>query len=128
MALITGCGMPLLLNACRVLHNLNDRYRRIFLRTAGGDRDVAAEHAEIARLAVARDVEAACARLCDSAAGFRTGVDLECMAWRRVAASLPDAVRIVMDAGRPKVASWRTRCTCRGRAARRAISGAFPPA
>ena len=121
--------MPLLLNACRVLHNLNDRYRRIFLRKAGGDRDDPGEHAEIARWrAVARDVEAACARLCASAAGFRTGVDLQCMAWRRVAASLPDAVRIAMDAGRPKVASWRTRCTCRGRAARRAISGAFPPA
>ena len=63
LALIAGCGMPLLLNACRVLHNLNDRYRRIFLRTAGGDRNVAAEHGEIARLAVARDVEPACARL-----------------------------------------------------------------
>ena len=74
LALIAGCGMPLLLNACRVLHNLNDRYRRIFLRAAGGDRNVAAEHAEIARLAVARDVEAACARLREHIQ--RTGANL----------------------------------------------------
>ncbi|HEX8373808.1 MAG TPA: sugar phosphate isomerase/epimerase, partial [Geminicoccaceae bacterium] len=40
------------------------------------------------------------AELCDLAAGFGVGVDLECMAWRRVA-SLPDAVRVVLDAGRP---------------------------
>ncbi|MCF4123782.1 sugar phosphate isomerase/epimerase family protein [Methylobacterium sp. SyP6R] len=40
------------------------------------------------------------AELCDLAAGFGMGVDLECMAWRRVA-SLPDAVRVVEAAGRP---------------------------
>ena len=75
MALITGCGMPLLLNACRVLHNLNDRYRRIFLRKAGGDREDPGEHAEIARWrAVARDVEAACARLREHIQ--RTGTNL----------------------------------------------------
>ncbi|MFH6787079.1 MULTISPECIES: sugar phosphate isomerase/epimerase family protein [Methylobacterium] len=39
------------------------------------------------------------AELCDLAAGFGMGVDLECMAWRRVA-SLPDAVRVVEAAGR----------------------------
>jgi sugar phosphate isomerase/epimerase len=38
--------------------------------------------------------------LCDLAAGFGMGVDLECMAWRQVA-SLPDAVRVVEAAGRP---------------------------
>lgn len=74
LSLIAGCGMPLLLNACRVLHNLNDRYRRIFLRAVGGDRNVAAEHAEIARLAVARDAEAACARLREHIR--RTGANL----------------------------------------------------
>lgn len=37
--------------------------------------------------------------LCDLAAGFGIGVDLECMAWRQVA-SLPDAVRVVLAAGR----------------------------
>lgn len=40
------------------------------------------------------------AELCDLAAGFGMGVDLECMAWRRVA-SLPDAVGVVEAAGRP---------------------------
>jgi len=38
MALLAGCGMPLLLNFCLVLHNLNDRYRRTFLVAQGGDR------------------------------------------------------------------------------------------
>ena len=60
MTLLAGCNMPLLQNTCRVLHNLNDRYRRIFLRTAGGDRNVAAEHTEIATLAVRREIEPAC--------------------------------------------------------------------
>jgi DNA-binding GntR family transcriptional regulator len=62
-ALIAGCGMPLLLGTCRVLHNLNNRYRRLFLRVSGGDRDVATEHAGIAERAVARDVEGACGLL-----------------------------------------------------------------
>jgi sugar phosphate isomerase/epimerase len=38
--------------------------------------------------------------LCDLAAGFRMGVDLECMAWRKVA-SFPDAVGVVVAAARP---------------------------
>jgi sugar phosphate isomerase/epimerase len=40
------------------------------------------------------------AELCDLAAGFGMGVDLECMAWRRVA-SFADAVGVVRAAGRP---------------------------
>jgi len=39
------------------------------------------------------------AELCDLAATYGMGVDLECMAWRQVA-SFPDAVRVVQDAGR----------------------------
>lgn len=39
------------------------------------------------------------ASLCDVAAQFGMGVDLECMAWRKVA-SLPDAVEVVKAAGR----------------------------
>jgi DNA-binding GntR family transcriptional regulator len=74
MALIRGCNMPLLENICRVLHNLNDRYRRIFLRTEGGDRDVAAEHDEIAARAVRRETEPACAGLRDHIQ--RTGANL----------------------------------------------------
>jgi sugar phosphate isomerase/epimerase len=39
------------------------------------------------------------AELCELAAGFGMGVDLECMAWRRVA-SFPDAVGVVEAAGK----------------------------
>ena len=63
MALLSGCQMPLLLNFCAMLHNLNDRYRRVFLAASGGDRDVNVEHSEIAQGAVARDAEYACQRL-----------------------------------------------------------------
>jgi DNA-binding GntR family transcriptional regulator len=63
LALIAGCAMPQLLSFCRVLLNLNDRYRRVFLQTQPGDRDVSAEHNDIAHAAVARDTEFACARL-----------------------------------------------------------------
>jgi DNA-binding GntR family transcriptional regulator len=63
IALISGCRMPVLIEFCRVLLNLNDRYRRTFLRATSGDRKVGAEHGEIAQRAVARDVEATCERL-----------------------------------------------------------------
>lgn len=74
LALIAGCGMPQLLHFCRVLHNLNDRYRRIFLRTQPGDRNVRTEHSEIAQGAVARDATFACTRLREHIA--RTGANL----------------------------------------------------
>jgi len=74
LTLIAGCGMPQLLSFCRVLHNLNDRYRRIFLQTRPGDRNVGAEHSEIAEGAVARDVDFACGRLRDHIQ--RTGTNL----------------------------------------------------
>ena len=45
-------------------------------------------------------LEANFAKLCDLAAGFGMGVDLECMAWRQVS-SFPEAVRVVEAAGRP---------------------------
>jgi len=40
------------------------------------------------------------AGLCDLAATFGMGVDLECMAWRRVS-SFPQAVQVATEAGRP---------------------------
>src|SRR5918912_1211545 len=40
------------------------------------------------------------AALCDLAATFGMGVDLECMAWREVS-SFPQAVRVVAEAGQP---------------------------
>ncbi len=55
LTLISGCGKPLLLQFCRTLLNLNDRYRRKFLTQTSGDRNVSQEHSEIAQGAVARD-------------------------------------------------------------------------
>ncbi len=63
LTLISGCGMPVLLNFCSMLLNLNDRYRRTFLKRTSGDRNVMLEHSEIAQSAVARDMDYACARL-----------------------------------------------------------------
>ena len=74
MALLSGCGMPLLLNFCLVLHNLNDRYRRTFLVAQGGDRNVIVERREIAQGAVARDRDYACAKLREHIQ--RTGANL----------------------------------------------------
>jgi hypothetical protein len=42
--------------------SLNDRYRRTFLKTTPGDRNVGVEHGGIAQGAVVRDAEFACAR------------------------------------------------------------------
>ncbi|SEE69333.1 DNA-binding transcriptional regulator, GntR family [Rhizobiales bacterium GAS191] len=74
MSLLAGCGMPLLLNFCLMLHNLNDRYRRVFLLSQGGDRNVAAEHSEIAQGAVARDAAFASDKLREHIQ--RTGTNL----------------------------------------------------
>lgn len=59
LALIAGCGKPILLGFCATLLTLSDRYRRTFLRHTSGDRDVAAEHEAITRAAVGRQPEAA---------------------------------------------------------------------
>lgn len=75
VSLIVGCNMPMLMNFCEVLHNLNDRYRRLFLVASGGDRNVAAEHTEIAEAAVARDSAAACDKLREHIR--RTGTNLK---------------------------------------------------
>jgi GntR family carbon starvation induced transcriptional regulator len=60
LELIRACGMPLLLQFCTMLHNLNDRYRRIFLSTNPGDRNVKSEHQAIADAAVGRRTDEAC--------------------------------------------------------------------
>jgi DNA-binding GntR family transcriptional regulator len=65
LTLISGCGKPHLMNFCSVLLNLNDRYRRTFLRATSGDRNVAFEHSEIAHAAVARDTDYASRKLHD---------------------------------------------------------------
>jgi len=74
LALLAGCEMPRLLRFCQTLLNLNDRYRRKFLVRTSGDRNVGAEHGEIAQGAVARDADYACGRLLDHI--HRTGSNL----------------------------------------------------
>lgn len=74
LTLVAGCRMPVLLGFCRVLLNLNDRYRRTFLQDTSGDRNVSVEHSEIAQGAVARDIEFACDRLREHI--HRTGTNL----------------------------------------------------
>jgi GntR family transcriptional regulator, carbon starvation induced regulator len=58
-ALISGCEMPVMLQFCRTLLNLSDRYRRIFLFKNPHDRNVPSEHSAIYERALARDVDGA---------------------------------------------------------------------
>jgi DNA-binding GntR family transcriptional regulator len=64
-ALIRGCGSPILLQFCSMLHDMNYRYRRLFLTTHEPDRDVASEHRAITEAALARELAKAC-RLLES--------------------------------------------------------------
>lgn len=59
-SLIEGCGMPTLLQFCSLLHDMNDRYRRLFLSAHKFDRDVAGEHRAITDAALARNAAKAC--------------------------------------------------------------------
>lgn len=59
-ALIRACESPILLQFCRLLHDMNDRYRRVFLAAHAFDRDVAGEHRAIVDATLARDAERAC--------------------------------------------------------------------
>jgi DNA-binding GntR family transcriptional regulator len=61
--LISACGMPLLLQFSCTLHDLSDRYRRLFLHEQPVDADVAREHADICDAALRRDAAVACALL-----------------------------------------------------------------
>jgi len=62
-ALIRACGSPILLQFCSQLHDLSDRYRRLFLAAHDFDRDVPGEHRRITEATLARDADAACALL-----------------------------------------------------------------
>ena len=53
-ALLAACGMPLLLQLCRTLHDFSDRYRRVFLARNPLDRDVHAEHLALLQAAIGR--------------------------------------------------------------------------
>lgn len=63
MALVSACGMPLLLKFCGMLHDLSDRYRRLFLQTSPHDSRAHTEHQSILDAALARDAEKACSIL-----------------------------------------------------------------
>jgi DNA-binding GntR family transcriptional regulator len=63
--LLAACRMPLLINFCATLHDLSDRYRRLFLEDHPIDRDVAQEHREIADATLERRADAACTLLRD---------------------------------------------------------------
>ena len=59
-ALIRACGSPILLQFCGQLHDLSDRYRRLFLSAHDFDRDVPAEHRQITEATLARNATTAC--------------------------------------------------------------------
>jgi DNA-binding GntR family transcriptional regulator len=59
-ALIRASGATMLLQFCRQLHDLNDRYRRLFFSSHDFDRDVAGEHRDIVEATLARDADQAC--------------------------------------------------------------------
>jgi len=58
--LIRACGMPTLLQFCGQLHDMNDRYRRLFLSAHKFDRNVAGEHRAITEATLARNAAKAC--------------------------------------------------------------------
>ncbi len=64
-SLLSACRMPLLLNFCTTLHDLGDRYRRLFLEDHPIDRDVADEHRRICDATLERRPDQACALLRD---------------------------------------------------------------
>jgi DNA-binding GntR family transcriptional regulator len=63
--LIGACGMPVLLQFCSRLHDLSDRYRRLFLRETHSaiKRNVPEEHRLITESALRGDVKGACTHL-----------------------------------------------------------------
>lgn len=64
MALLAGCGSPLLLRYCSQLYDLNVRYRNIAWRSdAYSTRNVDAEHQAILEAAIEREEEAAVERI-----------------------------------------------------------------
>lgn len=60
LALVSACGMPLLLKFCGTLHDLSDRYRRLFLQTAPHDSRAHTGHQGMLDAALARNAEKAC--------------------------------------------------------------------
>jgi GntR family carbon starvation induced transcriptional regulator len=65
VVLLSACDMPLLMQFCATLHDLSDRYRRLFLEDHPIDRDVSQEHIDICRATLERRTEDACTMLRD---------------------------------------------------------------
>lgn len=63
IALIDRCDMPLLMKFHRILMNMNDRYRHLFLRIQADQSDLIAEHTAIAEAATQRQEDEAVALL-----------------------------------------------------------------
>jgi GntR family transcriptional regulator, carbon starvation induced regulator len=61
--LASACGMPLLLQFCGSLHDMFDRYRRLFLAQQPLDQDVPGEHKAMMQAALDRDADKAAAIL-----------------------------------------------------------------
>ena len=61
LALLAGCDMPMLLAFIDNLHDLSDRYRRLFLLTNPPDRNVSEEHKRICEAVLSEDADLACA-------------------------------------------------------------------
>jgi len=55
LSLMSACAMPLLLQFCSSLHDLSDRYRRLFIAKHVADKNVPNEHKTIMEAALARD-------------------------------------------------------------------------
>lgn len=64
-ALLAACGAPALLGFCDRLREEAGRYRALANTRAYPDRDVAREHAALARAALAREADRACALLAE---------------------------------------------------------------
>ena len=64
-SLLSACQMPLLLNFCSTLHDLSDRYRRLFLENHPIDRDVMQEHRNICDATLERRADQSCSLLRD---------------------------------------------------------------
>ncbi|MGE4240538.1 GntR family transcriptional regulator [Ramlibacter sp.] len=72
--LISACNMPLLLTFSATLHDLNDRYRRLFLTSRPFDKTVRREHTDIANAALERNADLACGILAEHIE--RTGTNI----------------------------------------------------
>jgi DNA-binding GntR family transcriptional regulator len=94
-ALIAECGMPLLLHFCGVLHDFNNRYRRLFLARYPLDRDVHAEHAAILAAALARDAERACRELREHVE--RTGNNVLKVMRKKMPAAIPKDLELAAN-------------------------------